>query len=273
VIASIGDDTLWATRATTASRAATATTNSGAAPATISSPIPGDDNIQGMTGTTSSHAGNGVNLVLGGFGKDFIVTGEDASEAFGGPGDDFILGSDGNEQDMGNEGDDWLQGGLLDGSPGDNFDPLGMDRIIGNDVYVGSGGPDIMNAEGGDDIMVGSSGPGTSTWAQSGFDWPPSRTTGPAWPWTWTSRALNAAPGPVAAGILARFSAVEGLAGSAFSDMLTGDNANAAVIATAGRQGSVWTNIGSSTACRTSWAPGSPRSARATSSWAATGAT
>ena len=45
------------------------------------------------------------------------------------------------------------------------------------------------------------------------------------------------------AAVLARFAEVEGLSGSAFSDILRGDDADAAVIATAGAQGSVLTNI------------------------------
>ncbi|NLF32954.1 MAG: hypothetical protein GX591_18975 [Planctomycetes bacterium] len=204
----------------------------------------GDDVIHGEAGNDVIHGGNGANLILGGFGKDFIVTGEDASEAFGGPGDDFILGSDNNEQDLGNEGDDWLQGGLLDGSPGDNFDPLGRDLIIGNDVYVGSGQPDVMNGEGGDDIMVGSSGPADKYLGASGFDWATFKDDLFGVTIDLALDALDAGPVPSAAGILARFSAVEGLSGSPHNDILIGDNATALTIPTAGLQGSVLTNIG-----------------------------
>ena len=245
LIASIGDDTLWGDAGNDRLEGGDGNDQiRGGAGHDIITDVGGDDNIQGDDGNDVIHAGNGINLMLGGFGKDFIVTGEDASEAFGGPGDDFILGSNGNEQDMGNEGDDWLEQGNLDGSPGDNFDPAGQDRIIGNDVYLGSGLPDIMNAEGGDDIMVGSGGPGDKYLGASGFDWATFKNDTSGVDIDLDIRALNAAPGPVAAGILARFSAVEGLSGSAFSDILTGDHANAATIATAGAQGSVLTNIG-----------------------------
>ena len=42
-----------------------------------------------------------------------------------------------NEIVFGNEGDDWIEVGMADGSAGDNFDPLGLDPIIGNDVFIG----------------------------------------------------------------------------------------------------------------------------------------
>ncbi len=206
--------------------------------------IGGDDVIHGEDGNDVIHGGNGINLILAGFGSDFVVTGVDASEAFGGPGNDFILGADTNEQDMGNEGDDWLQGGLLDGSPGDNFDGFGLDLIIGNDVFLGSGGPDIMIGEGGDDIMVGSSGPADKYLGASGFDWATFKDEPSGVTMDLNIIALDAGPIPAAAGILARFAQVEGLSGSRFSDILYGDNADALTIPTAGLQGSVLTNIG-----------------------------
>jgi Ca2+-binding RTX toxin-like protein len=207
--------------------------------------VGGDDVIKGEDGNDVIHGGNGINLIMGGFGKDFIVTGEDASEAFGGTGDDFILGANNNEQDMGNEGDDWLEGGLLDGAPGDNFDHFGLDLIVGNDIYIGSGLTDIMNAEGGDDIMVGSGGPGDKYLGASGFDWATYRDDAFGVNVDLGLRAFNLTPLPASAtAILARFEQVEGLSGSAHSDVLRGDENDAAAIAVAGAQGSVMTNIG-----------------------------
>ncbi len=202
----------------------------------------GDDNIQGGGGDDVIHGGNGINLILGGFGSDFIVNGEDSTETFGGTGNDFILGSNADEQNMGNEGDDWLEGGNLDGSPGDNFDPNGNDLVIGNDVYIGSGLPDIMNAEGGDDIMVGSSGPGDKFLGASGFDWATFKDDPLGVNIDLTIRVVGG-PVPAANGLLARFAEVEGLSGSAFNDILRGDDVTAATIVSAGAQGSVLTNI------------------------------
>ena len=92
-------------------------------------------------------------------------------EAFGGQGDDFILGNKSNEQDIGNEGDDWLEKGTSDGAPGDNFDPLGNDPIVGNDIFIGDGENDKFIGEGGDDIMVGTTGLTDRMFGGSGFDW------------------------------------------------------------------------------------------------------
>ncbi|NQD94099.1 heme peroxidase, partial [Pseudomonas sp. CrR25] len=244
LISSIGDDTLWGDAGNDRLEGGHGNDQiRGGSGHDIITDIGGDDNIQGDDGNDVIQSGNGINLNLGGFGQDFIINGEDSTETFGGPGNDFILGSNADEQNAGNEGDDWLEGGHLDGSPGDNFDPLGLDTVIGNDVYIGSGQTDIMNSEGGDDIMVGSAGPGDKYLGASGFDWATFKDDVTGVEIDLTVRAIDTAPGPVAAGILARFREVEGLSGSAHSDILHGDDADAAVIATAGAQGSVLTNI------------------------------
>jgi Ca2+-binding RTX toxin-like protein len=248
LIGSIGDDTFWGGAGNDRIEGGFGNDSIRGGPGDdIITDIGGDDNIQGDDGNDVIHGGSGLNLILGGFGKDFIVIGKDGGEAFGGPGDDFILGSNGTEQSMGGEGDDWLEGGLLDGSPGDNFDPLGRDLIVGNDVYIGSGLADIMNGEGGDDIMVGSSGGinanGDKYLGASGFDWATFKDDPFGVTIDLAIRALDAGPIPAAAAILARFSAVEGLSGSRYSDILYGDDADAAQIAIAGAQGSVLTNF------------------------------
>ncbi|MGH8431893.1 MAG: calcium-binding protein, partial [Solimonas sp.] len=204
----------------------------------------GDDNIQGGDGNDVIQGGIGVNLLIGGFGSDFIVTGEDASEAIGGQGNDFILGSKANEQDMGNEGDDWLEKGTSDGAPGDNFDPLGNDPIVGNDVYIGRGENDKFNAEGGDDIMVGSTGTGDRYIGGSGYDWATFKGDSLGVTIDISDRFFDQPPVPGSgASVLARFDFVEGLSGSTFADVLRGDNADATTLPGAGAQGSVLTNI------------------------------
>ncbi|WP_103103007.1 peroxidase family protein [Pseudomonas sp. LFM046] len=206
--------------------------------------VGGDDNIKGDNGNDVIQGGNGVNLILGGFGKDFIITGEDASEAFGGQGNDFILGSKANEQDMGNEGDDWLEAGTSDGAPGDNFDPAGNDPIAGNDVYVGSGENDKFNAEGGDDIMVGSPGQGDRYIGGSGYDWATFKNDTRGVTIDISDRFFDQPQMPGSgASVLTRFDFVEGLSGSAFGDVLSGDDSDAVSLPVAGAKGSVLTNI------------------------------
>ena len=205
--------------------------------------VGGDDNIQGGDGNDVIQGGNGVNLIIGGFGSDFIITGEDASEAIGGHGNDFILGSKANEQDMGNEGDDWIEKGTSDGAPGDNFDPLGNDPIIGNDVFIGDGENDKFNAEGGDDIMVGKTGFGDRYIGGSGFDWASFKGDPAGVHIDISDRFFDTPLVPGGTQPLARFDIVEGLSGSAMADVLKGDNEDAASLPNAGATGSVLTNI------------------------------
>ena len=204
----------------------------------------GDDNLQGQDGNDAIHGGNGINLILGGFGNDFIVTGEDESEAFGGPGNDFIFGVRPVEMIFGNEGDDWIEHGMADGSAGENFDVRGLDSIVGNDVFMGDTVSDRMGGEGGDDIMVGNGGTGDRYLGASGFDWAVFQHDTLAANVDMNLRAFDETPVPLSvASTLARFESVEGLSGSKFSDILRGDDADAAVIAASGFTGSVLTNI------------------------------
>ncbi|OOG12724.1 peroxidase family protein [Pseudomonas sp. C9] len=204
----------------------------------------GDDNIQGGDGNDVLHGGNGINLIIGGFGNDFIVTGEDASEAIGGQGNDFILGSKANEQDMGNEGDDWIEKGTSDGAPGDNFDPLGNDPVIGHDVFIGGNENDKFNGEGGDDIMVGSLGMGDRYIGGSGYDWATFKDLAQGVTIDYSDRFFDVPPVPGSgASALVRFDIMEGLSGSSHGDFLRGDNEDATSLPTAGATGSVLTNI------------------------------
>ena len=121
----------------------------------------------------SCTAANGVNLLIGGFGNDFLVNNEDIGEIIAGAGNDFILGNRANEEGFGNEGDDWIQFGTPDGFSADNADPFARDQIVGNDVYIGDSISDRMDGEGGDDILVGNHGGGEGDryLGKSGFDW------------------------------------------------------------------------------------------------------
>ena len=177
----------------------------------------GEDNLQGGDGNDAIHGGNSIDLIIGGFGNDFIVNGEDGDETFGGVGNDFILGDAGDEMVFGNEGDDWIEGGMADGSAGENFDTRGLDSIIGNDVFMGTSTIDRMNGEGGDDIMVGSKGGPVDRYiGGSGFDWAVFQGDDLAANADLNLRAFDETPVPLsAASTLARFELVEGLSGSA----------------------------------------------------------
>jgi Ca2+-binding RTX toxin-like protein len=245
LVSSEGDDTVWGDGGNDRIEGGDGNDQlRGGAGDDIISDMGGDDNIQGGDGNDVLHGGNGVNLIIGGFGNDFIVTGEDASEAIGGQGNDFILGSKANEQDMGNEGDDWIEKGTSDGAPGDNFDPLGNDPIIGHDVFIGGNENDKFNGEGGDDIMVGSLGFGDRYIGGSGYDWATFKGLAQGVTIDYTDRFFDVPPVPGSgASALVRFDIMEGLSGSAHGDFLRGDNEDATSLPTAGATGSVLTNI------------------------------
>ncbi|MGH8031263.1 MAG: peroxidase family protein, partial [Luteimonas sp.] len=216
----------------------------------------GDDVIHGGAGNDVIQAGNstiaGFNLILAGPGQDFIITNEDISEIFGGTGNDFILGAKVNGPATGNEGDDWIEMGTQDGAPGDNFSPLGLDDVIGNDIFLGGGGFDEFIGEGGDDIFVGSDAQDKMD-GNSGFDWVTYKNDRFGVTADLFLPALAAGHGisagvfqpvaPSANSILDRFAEVEGLSGSAFNDVLHGDNADAALLAGVTATGNVLTNI------------------------------
>ncbi len=149
---------------------------------------------------------------------------------FGGQGNDFILGTKANEQDMGNEGDDWIEKGTSDGAPGDNFDPLGNDPIIGNDVFIGDGENDKFNAEGGDDIMVGKHRLRRPLHRRLRLRLGRASRTIPLGVHIDISDRFFDQPAGAGSGTqpLARFDIVEGLSGSAIADVLQGDNDDAA---------------------------------------------
>ncbi|WP_077525000.1 peroxidase family protein, partial [Metapseudomonas resinovorans] len=247
LIASIGDDTIWGDAG--ADRIEGGDGNDqirGGIGDDIITDQGGDDNIQGDDGNDVIHGGNGINLILGGFGNDFIITGEDATEIFGGGGNDFILGTRGNEAQFGNEGDDWLELGGPDGNAGDNFNEFGLDNIPGNDVYIGEKGIiDRMDGEGGDDIMLGNGGEGDRYVGASGFDWAVFRDDLQGVNIEFDLRAFDETPvTPSTASLLTRFEFMEGLSGSSHSDILKGDDRDAAAISTSGVNGSILTNIG-----------------------------
>ncbi|MDZ5741509.1 peroxidase family protein [Pseudomonas asiatica] len=245
LVSSEGDDTVWGDGGNDRIEGGDGNDQlRGGAGDDIISDMGGDDNIQGGDGNDVLHGGNGINLIIGGFGNDFIVTGEDASEAIGGQGNDFILGSKANEQDMGNEGDDWIEKGTSDGAPGDNFDPLGNDPIIGNDVFIGGNENDKFNGEGGDDIMVGSLGFGDRYIGGSGYDWATFKGLAQGVTVDFSDRFFNVPPVPGSgASALVRFDIMEGLSGSAHGDFLRGDSETSATLPTNGANGSVLTNI------------------------------
>ncbi|MBZ9665000.1 heme peroxidase [Pseudomonas sp. LMG 31766] len=245
MVGSIGDDTLWGDGGNDRLEGGDGNdVIEGGAGDDIITDKGGDDVLKGGDGNDVIHGGNGFNLILGGHGNDFIITGEDVSEVFAGTGNDFILGAKGNLQTAGNEGDDWIEIGTQDGAPGDNLEPFSTDTVNGHDVFVGGPGFDEVIGEGGDDIMIGSEGADHFD-GNSGFDWAAYKDDQVGVKVDLIVDDFVEPPvAPSNAGILDRFAEVEGLSGSAHADILRGDNADAALIAQAGAQGSLLTAEG-----------------------------
>ncbi|WP_037084110.1 peroxidase family protein, partial [Rhizobium sp. CF122] len=244
IISGIGDDTLLGDGGNDRIEGGDGVDNiEGGAGDDIITDLGGDDVLKGNDGDDVIHGGNGFNLILGGGGSDFIITGEDVSETFGGTGNDFILGAQMNLPTFGNEGDDWIEIGTSDGAGGDNFDPQEAGTVIGHDVFITGGGFDEVDGEGGDDIMVMSDGE-DHFGGGGGFDWASYKND--AFGVTVDLNVNDFIEPPVTPsnqGILDRFAQVEGLTGSAFGDILRGDDADAAEINVAGPQNSALTNI------------------------------
>jgi len=186
----------------------------------------GDDNIKGGGGDDAINAGGGFDLILAGFGNDFVVAGADPKETFAGGGDDFVIAGDSADTVFANEGSDWIEGGAqADLLQGDNGDPFQEGRT-GDDVIIGDGGDDDYDSEGGDDIMVG--GPGIErNEGMIGFDWVTHR--GDPQPANADMRFTGLLP-PDLDNIRDRFDNVEGLSGWNHSDVLRGDDTDAAAL-------------------------------------------
>jgi Ca2+-binding RTX toxin-like protein len=145
------------------------------------------------------NAGMGDDQVTGGAGNDFLV---------GGAGNDMLDGGAGNDSFLGGAGADSLTGG------------------IGNDMLAGGTEDDTLDGGSGDDMLIGDAGSdrlsgGTGADALNGgadFDYAFYRSSTTGVDARLYDSALNSgdATGDV-------FTSIEGLAGSAFGDMLFGD--------------------------------------------------
>ena len=195
----------------------------------------GVDEIRSNAGDDVVSAGRGVKLIITDTGRDFIIGGVDDDEVLAGQDDDFIDGGAGSDFIIGGEGNDWIESGtengLLLGDNGDLVQGLPIkrsvdSRIEGHDVLIATGGNADFDAETGDDIMVG--GLGTDRFfGQFGFDWA-SYSNDPFGLEADMNLRLFAPPAlPGSPGaILDRYAQTEALSGSAFSDILRGDDAD-----------------------------------------------
>ena len=226
-----------------------ATIGSTAAPATtmflggdgddINTDTGGDDTMHGDAGNDVIHGGNGFNLLFGDAGQDFIITGEDATSTVRRRRQRLRARLVAQPRHDRRPGDDWLEFGHQGGTAWRHADPAGRDLTEGHDVFVGGPGFEVISSEGGDDIIFGSEGQEKMSGA-SGFDWADYKFEQAGVTVDMKLQIDRATPAtPSMSALLDLYSFVEGLSGSAFADVLCGDDAVLADFPFAGAQGSV----------------------------------
>lgn len=229
LIGGLGDDTLWGDGGNDRLEggAGNDIINGGEGDDIITDSF-GDDNIKGDGGNDVIQAGQGFDLILGGDGHDFVIGGEDPDETFAGRGNDFISAGEDANVVFGGDGNDWIEGGAgADFLQGDNGDPFDAGTVRGNDVLIGDGGDDDLVAEAGDDIMVVGAGiDGVD--GQTGFDWAIYLNETAGIEADLNVELFAAPPAPFSPNsFLDKFDQTEGLSGTAFSDILRGDDSTA----------------------------------------------
>jgi Ca2+-binding RTX toxin-like protein len=191
----------------------------------------------GSANTVSGNAGD--DTLSGAAGNDFLSGNADNDSLDGGPGDDSLVGGAGNDAIVGGDGNDSIIGNagveVLDGQagndtvhggPGDDTvsGGTGDDSVVGgteNDFLSGGAGNDILAANVGDDTLDGGAG-ADQLLGGPGQDFADYRNAaGPV-----TADLVNPA-GNTGDAAGDGYAAIEGIAGSAFGDVLGGDlNAN-----------------------------------------------
>ena len=143
---------------------------------------------------------------------------------------------------IGNEGDDWIETGTADGSPGDNFDPNAPDLIDRPRRLHRQRRHRRVHGRGRRRHHGRRPRRATAWTACSGFDWVTYKNDTLGVTVDLTLEAFDETPIPPSnAAVMDRFGQLEGLSGSSFSDILLGDDADAAEIQAAGNRGSVLT--------------------------------
>jgi Ca2+-binding RTX toxin-like protein len=187
----------------------------------------GLDTLHGDAGDDTIYGGDGLDNIFGGDGNDYIEGGRGDDIVFGGLGNDIIIGNEGFDQLIGDQGDDWLEsrGGQGQLMFGDSGAPTGQQPLYsGNDVMVGGvAGGDIMKGFSGDDIMLGH-GSFTKFIGGLGFDWGSYELATQGVDEDMNRKEFVAANGAVD-NVRDVWQGTEGASGSAFDDVILGDNA------------------------------------------------
>ncbi len=204
--------------------------------------LSGADVLKGGPGNDAIDSGPDDDITMGGDGQDFINGGAAAAGDvhFAGPGNDFVIGGQGADTVFGDSGDDWIQGGsgqdLLIGDHGAPFFDDPAQTAPGNDVFIGQVGENDYDAEGGDDIMSANAAVDRFAGA-AGWDWAIHQydTVGAN-----DDMEINQNLGPLAIQVVVnrdRWQEMEGNSGSAFDDVILGQDDIPADVAGGGFSG------------------------------------
>jgi Ca2+-binding RTX toxin-like protein len=189
----------------------------------------GDDIVHGDEGNDTIYGGDGIDTIFGGDGNDYIQGGRGSDIIMGGLGNDIILGNEGFDELTGDEGDDWLDGSGGQGQLmfGDSGAPTGgLPLYSGNDVMIGGiAGGDIMKGFNGDDIMLGN-GSFTKFIGGLGWDWGSYENATQGVDADMNRKEFIAPNGLAADSIRDIWQHTEGASGSAFDDIIQGDDAS-----------------------------------------------
>lgn len=120
----------------------------------------GNDSIYGEAGNDEVYGDQGEDFLKGDIGDDSLYGGDNNDTLYGEDGNDYLYGNDGDDSLEGNLGNDTLYGGI------------GTDTLLGNeddDKLYGNEGEDILKGGEGADEIYGGKGE-DSIWGEIGFD-------------------------------------------------------------------------------------------------------
>ncbi len=202
------------------------------------SPLPVGDLLLGDAGNDVIQVTTGLSISFGGTGSDYMIGGSAAAgtEQSGDQGNDFIQAATGGALVAGGADNDWLEDStataadIINGEHGAGVLlspttglPIPGATEVGHDVIILRGGSNTANGDAGDDIIVDGESPDLIN-GSAGFDWVDNRLHRTA-----VNQDLSLIPAVAAVNaalpqndLFDGF--VEAAAGSAFNDLLFGDD-------------------------------------------------
>ena len=228
MIGGIGDDSIWGRAGDDRIEGGDGADHiEGGSGNDIITDLSGPDVIEGGAGHDAINAGNGPeDFVFGDEGSDFLVNPYDFAMLFGGPGNDFLYDGWTVGHHRGGAGDDWIENRgsgeeIMQGDFG-MAPEFGVSPEKGHDIIINLDGNADIDMENGDDIGI--DGPGMDIFEGSfGFDWASftNDNYGVSVDFDLRVSLLPVFP-PSPSNYQNRFAGIEGLSGSAHSDLLRG---------------------------------------------------